>query len=247
MSNKIAVLVCGEYRQFDIAVKSWDFLLKYDFYFSLWNTSHQYNEKLNINFFENIDKEKITNFIESSYIELYDESIFSEKSELLNKSSNFKNLFHWKSCLNLLLSNNKEYDGIILMRPDINLNLNKDISDINFTNKILIANNFKETSNQDELFVHDAMIVGSFESIKFLIESFHENEPLTHNTIAKKVINSNFNVISLNDYVNFQIVRPNVRLYNEINSKIIDKCYVEWANNHCEEDILFLDKKYNDN
>jgi hypothetical protein len=45
---EVAVMVYGQYRDFEIAVKSWNFLDSgYDFYFSTWNNSKQYSRKLN--------------------------------------------------------------------------------------------------------------------------------------------------------------------------------------------------------
>jgi len=246
-NNKTAVLLYGEYRQFDIAIKSWDFLLEYDFYCSLWDTSHQYNKKLNIDYFQNINKDSIINFHKNSNVVLHNENIFSNKSELINKSRNFKSLFHWKSCIDLLYKSNIKYDKIILMRPDIHLSLLKDFKHIDFENKIFTANNFNSCELTSDLFVHDAIIMGSFESINYLINSFENDESLNHNSIALKILNSKFKNHNINEYINFQIIRPNVRNHPEQTPAVIDYCYREWANTHCEEDILFLDKKYNGN
>ena len=48
---KVGVMVYGQYRDFEIAVKSWNFLDNgYDFYFSTWDKSKQFNNSLNINY-----------------------------------------------------------------------------------------------------------------------------------------------------------------------------------------------------
>ena len=41
--NTVAIIVYGEYREFEIAQKSWDFLktMDSDFYFSTWDISNQ--------------------------------------------------------------------------------------------------------------------------------------------------------------------------------------------------------------
>ena len=60
---KTAVLVSGMYREFDIAVKSWNFLkdIDCDIYFSTWEKSVQNSEILNIHIEEHIQTSSSTN------------------------------------------------------------------------------------------------------------------------------------------------------------------------------------------
>ena len=57
--KKIAILIAGEYREFETAFKSWKFQdhFNVDYYIATWETSYQFNEKLNINIRETIKKE----------------------------------------------------------------------------------------------------------------------------------------------------------------------------------------------
>ena len=51
--KKMAVLINGEFREFDIAIKSWKFMneIDCDFYVSTWDKTIQINKKLNIHEF----------------------------------------------------------------------------------------------------------------------------------------------------------------------------------------------------
>mgnify|MGYP000468437286 CR=1 FL=1 len=78
--------------------------------------------------------------------------------------------------------------------------------------------------------------------MKKVINYFDETKPLTHRNLANSILDNNLTVEKKKIYP--QIVRPNVRKLDTINSKIVNECYNEWTLTHCEEDILFLNKKY---
>jgi len=52
----IAVLISGEYREFEIAHPSWEFdkCGKVDYYFSTWAETSEVNDNLNINIHETV-------------------------------------------------------------------------------------------------------------------------------------------------------------------------------------------------
>jgi hypothetical protein len=112
---KVAVLVFGMYREFDISVKSWDFLneLDCDVYFSTWDKSYQENKNMNIFINETITEEKIKNHIPNATISILKEIDFPD----LNTSTK-KMIFHWKNCLSMVDKSEKKYDQIMLIRPD---------------------------------------------------------------------------------------------------------------------------------
>ena len=57
---KIGIIVFGEFREFEIARKSWGVfeLANCDFYFSTWSKSHQKHEVLNIDIYEEINENR---------------------------------------------------------------------------------------------------------------------------------------------------------------------------------------------
>ena len=63
---KTAILVFGEYREFNNAHKTWKFLnnIDYDLYVSTWNTSNDVNDLLGINLHTTIDETDILNAVE---------------------------------------------------------------------------------------------------------------------------------------------------------------------------------------
>jgi len=94
---KIAILVYGMYREFDIAVTSWNFLSKFDceVYFSTWSRSKQKNKKLDIIIDEEVTEKRILDHIKDANVLILDD-VFSE---LTNPE---KMIFHWKSGLKMI-------------------------------------------------------------------------------------------------------------------------------------------------
>jgi hypothetical protein len=164
---KIAVLFCGEYRQFDIAIKSFDFLndLDCDYYFSTWNISTQKNVNLNIDITESITEEMILDYLPNVDIDIVDLNSHP------NLDSNTKKMiFHWKNALRMVRDSGKDYDIILLTRPDSFLRINFPVGDFNQMTKkdriygidriSLVGNN---TFTMDDTFiVGNSEIIGSF-------------------------------------------------------------------------------------
>jgi hypothetical protein len=109
---KVAVLVYGMYREFDIAVKSWKFLqeIDNDVYFSTWNTSMQKNKRLDIAIDEEVSRDRITKHIPTAIVNV--------ESDTLPLSNPQKLIYHWKQCLRMMKESGKHYDIIMLTRPD---------------------------------------------------------------------------------------------------------------------------------
>lgn len=113
---KIAVLIAGEYREFNRAFKFWEFNKLSDcvhYYFSTWDISTEYNEKLNINISEKITTEKINDVL------LCFDSKIDNKNDVDYLFTNKLMLNRWHSVLDLMLKSNILYDVVILIRPDL--------------------------------------------------------------------------------------------------------------------------------
>lgn len=120
---RLALLISGEFREFETAIKSWNFL-RYnpDCYFSTWDTTSEINRNLNIHINEPVTKERIHNYLPNCNI------IVEEENELLTYNYE-KMVYKWKSVINMMIESNKEYDAVILIRPDLFLNINDDRMD----------------------------------------------------------------------------------------------------------------------
>ena len=244
-------MVCGEMRQFNIAVESWKFMdsNECDFYFSSWTTSHQYNKKLNIDYLDLISEETITAKIPNSVVSLIDESTFSHVDELSNKRLNIKSKFHWKNCLSLINKPDDYYDTVLLIRPDLWFDLDADWKSIldNQSDDSFFSNggivNAECGDGVVRPMIHDMFLMGKLSMMRKMISSFTDSIPLTHHDLANQILKCNYDVTKI-DYFNMRIVRPNVRLHKGLSSKLIDECYFEWAATHSEADVEHLDKKY---
>ena len=130
---KIAVLIYGMYREFDIAISSWDFLKKLDcdVYFSTWSTSKQRNKKLDIIVDEEVTEKRILDHVKNARISISDD-IFSE---LTNPE---KMIFHWKSGLEMIKKHNIKYDYLMLTRPDnyFAFNIDDSYTGMNFSEDV---------------------------------------------------------------------------------------------------------------
>ena len=99
---KVAVLVYGMLREFDTAVKTWNFLNHpdFDFYFSTWSESYQINKNLNIDIREEITEDMITKHIPNAKISILDESNFVFPGDIVYQ--NDKLIFHQKNGLKMI-------------------------------------------------------------------------------------------------------------------------------------------------
>jgi hypothetical protein len=114
---KTAVLVSGMYREFDIAVKSWNFLkdIDCDIYFSTWEKSVQNSEILNIHIEEHITEDMILKHIPNAKVKIYNVNDFDFSGDV--GYHNDKHLFLLKSSLNMIKESGIDYDLLIMTRP----------------------------------------------------------------------------------------------------------------------------------
>jgi hypothetical protein len=108
---KIAVIVYGMYREFDIAVKSWKFIgdSDFDFYFSTWSKSIQKCEPLGYDLNEDVTSEMISKHIPNAVIDIVNEDNveFDFNGLGLGLINSTKMIYHWKNGLKLIVSDKK--------------------------------------------------------------------------------------------------------------------------------------------
>jgi hypothetical protein len=156
---KLAVLVYGMYREFDIAVKSWDFLnhIDSDVYFSTWDKSVQKNNRLNITIDEEVSEERIKKHIPNAVTSVQSEDGFMD---LTNPQ---KLIYHWKNCLKMVKESGKEYDLIMITRPDTYKVISEPHHRIfNYNKPNTVYGLEKIKFNNDEPFIQDIFFIGNF-------------------------------------------------------------------------------------
>jgi hypothetical protein len=174
--KKIAVLVGGEYRYLDIAIKSWKPIIDYgcDFYVSTWDISKptdKYSILQNNNIV--ITKNMITDLIPTAIVSLLDNS----ERELLHNISmhnTIKQLYHWKNLIKIM--DDKVYDILIVTRPDIFLN-----------NALFNFNILFDTITNDKLY--STTFIPSTKVREFANNVFNDCFFLGYQSVVKEFIN----------------------------------------------------------
>ena len=202
---KTAVLVYGEYREFDNVVNSWKILdrLNCDFYFSTWNKSKQNNNKLGIKREFDVTPDMILKYYPDAVVDIINQKDIPELDEKWGNS--VKIYYHWKNCLKLLKDSKKEYDFIVIIRPDLFLTLNKNYTlfPIKLLSKIYKKNSlFMGGDIVTNSMVNDVFIFGSYDVLEKLINSSNDFIPDIHRALFDYVNNSKIEFINTDIFIN---------------------------------------------
>jgi hypothetical protein len=233
---KIAVLVFGMYREFDIAIRSWDFIKKFkcDVYMSTWARSIQSSEVHRIVVDEIITKDTILKKLPTATV--------SVKNDILTDMSNAeKAVFHWKCGLNMIQKSNKVYDYLILTRTDNFIEFQLDHSDLmKKTDKDTLYGlgeaQLSDNSTYDTqgplhgYHVQDIFLMGNYYEMSNFIKKFPTKfSESTHYEMAKQISLQNLKFKSL-DSVCCITIRPNCRKVpiNELHGGMVYDKLMEW-------------------
>ena len=220
---KIAVLVYGQYRDFDISITTWDFInhLDCDFYFSTWNKSNQTSEKLNISSSFNVNEDMIKKFIPNSKISILDESIILDTGIALEENTR-KIIYHWKNGLKMIRESNVDYDMIFLLRFDTIFTIDCEYNEVLKLNeeKTLYYDGRGDVESKT---VSDLFFISKFDVLSEFIDNLNDDSSNIHVELSNTISLLNLNLKSPIDKLNFQIIRPNVRElnHNDFNLKNI--------------------------
>jgi hypothetical protein len=204
---KSAVVVCGQLREFNIGVKSWDplFDLNCDFYFSTWNKSSQSNFKWNDNFINDekiINKQMIVDLIPKASVLILDEEDYTH----INKDKiTDKQILHWKNALKMCVDSGVDYEIIIVTRPDAFLdlpNFKKYVDDLK-------DKEIKTMNNTPSNWFYDIFFMGNFNTIKTFIEGIKESEiTYVHEDLYKHLISLGLSLTFFDNEMKSVEIRP---------------------------------------
>lgn len=235
---KTAVLVSGMCRQFDISVKSWNFLkdLDCDVYFSTWKKSVQSSAKLGIYIEENITEEIILEHIPDAKIKIYDVNDFDFSGDVYYHNN--KHLFLMKSSLNMIKESGVEYGMLILTRPD-------NYSFYNYTPDFYSSLIKKDViygltpiyitgkPSTKEYYMSEYFLMGDFETLYNTIDNLpSQMVGNIHTEFAREILKLDYYVVQLPNF-DLKLIRPNVRdlKIEEINNTSIFNKFMDWGQN----------------
>jgi hypothetical protein len=225
----IAVLVFGEYREFEFAVKSWKFLNEFDcdVYFSTWDTSNQIKEDFGINICEQITIEKIRNRIPNAVV-----SIKNQKEVDMLSGNTQKMFYHWKESFRLMIESGKSYDSIMLLRPDLHFELDThkifgELNELNilYCNKLINANGY---TSPKPFLLTDTFYYGNYNEMSKFITGLdvYSSELSPHKQLYKLVTKLNLKT-KIVDF-NIIIARPTLRDVESPTIEHIIEKFNEW-------------------
>jgi hypothetical protein len=244
---KLAVLIYGQYRQFDIAFKSWTFLheLDCDVYVSTWNRSSEVIDNMGINVDFNVTEELFTRYVPNAVIDILDENDYPE----LNKPLTPVLHTHWRNLSRMLKESNKDYDSVILLRTDIFLGINFPITEFykfNEPNTLYSFNKIELLGNKS-LFCNDVLFCGHPTTIMNFIDTLPDDCDY-HTKLGEHVYNSNLYVKATynSDQFRYSFIRPNCRAIptNDLNETIIFNLW-EVYETYIKDKTKYVDYKIN--
>ena len=227
---KLAILICGEYRSFDLGYKTFNIFdkLNPDYYFSTWDKSHEKNQDLGIDIQQDINEENITKFLPNVKISILNNQTYTEKGY----TNTEKMYFHWKNALQMVLDSGEEYTHIFLTRPDIWLEKLNDIDDFEFLEKnechYILSEYRIYYCSVNRFNMDDRLLLGCYETMKKFIIGLPLDASPIHDGLAKYLMTTEFCVEAMP--IKGKIIRGNCRGVDNLNNDILNKTRIDWRN-----------------
>ena len=161
---KTAVLVFGEFREFETAHTSWKFLenIDYDIYVHTWDTSNDTNSELGINVKESVDEHRILKYFPNATVNI-------EQDKELGLAS-ARMIYHIRMLFNMMTLSGVKYDTVILLRPDIYFNDSTNIESllIELPNKNILygLSTVNHPPPPEFTYVNDCLFIGTMELMR---------------------------------------------------------------------------------
>jgi hypothetical protein len=229
---RIAVLVYGEFREFDTLIKHWNFLneINHDMYFVTWDYSIQIHNHLGIKRERYITDELVKSTVPNAEYQILKESDYFEDTTYPNRNKAHRVMVHWKKCLDMVKKSGKEYDLIMLTRTDNYTEYyitEEKLQSINRIDAIYGLTNI-HLSSPHSLFVQDLFFLGDYKIMSNLIETLPNDLYSMHNSLSEHIMKLGYYVEKIID-VNITTFRPNcLNMSEQINFPSVCRKHIEW-------------------
>lgn len=168
---KIAVLISGEYRAFDICRPTMTFLNdpEIDVYISTWDKTNYKIPKLNYSHSEDITYNRIRNDLgRDAIIRIESATLVTDISDKCGATM----MHRWKQGFELIQNSNIDYDYIIITRFDL-------FFDVNWNTKLYDLNRYTNTLGSAWTSIgklNDVFLISSYQKMKQLIADLSIDE-----------------------------------------------------------------------
>jgi hypothetical protein len=231
---RAAVLINGECRELPIAIKSWKFLdeIDCDVYVSTWDKSIQKNPTLGINIEEDITEDYIRKYLPYAVISILHKEDYDFSSDVYYH--NAKQIFHWKNSLKMMKESGKEYDIVIMTRPDnykfYKFDSNK-FFELNVDQTLYGLLAIHVSGPNKQYFVLDYFFSGRVDVITKFIETLPDEMPGNiHTDLALHILSLDMYVHPIYEF-DLTLARPTLRGIENLSREIIQEKFWEWGQN----------------
>lgn len=167
MSERIAVLISGEYRTFDIAVKTWNWLHELDevdVYVSTWDYCAKTKQHINQSFFVKAFRSPIKVCINCPQMLQLTQPFYPQFPQFTNT---IKMVTLWKKGIELIEQSGIHYDKMVLIRPDCKFVNTTILNHLSNAQPSIIYTSWQSDDNK----FSDVMWLGEYVCIKGAIQS----------------------------------------------------------------------------
>ena len=225
---KICYFLYSEARTIDVAVKTWNILNcpNVDVFVHTQSTSIHTSKNLGITESFAVDNSFIKKYLPTANVFIEDRNKIHDNKY----GDTHTNFYAYRSILEILNELNTQYDFVIINRLDSTLYIH-DVD--NFMNNydhntIYINGKIIKDSLSNPIFVQDHFFMGSYNSIKYLLENLPTPNNLknSHGDFSKYLYNLPLNISNDDSYIFNIHIRPNMRnIFNSYfqNKKILNK------------------------
>lgn len=203
---KVAVLVFGEYRTFETAVKTWNcrFWDDVDYYMSTWDYSLEPTDKVKHLVTKRWKTVANEEFIKKTLPNVKLKITTVNSKDYIENDDTNKMIYHWKSLYDMVVNSGKEYDCIFLVRTDTSFLITDEFFENTKKETLYIRNKPTETSMDDIFFFGYKNIVLDF--LKNLPNKFNGNPHIELKKYVDKTFENKYSWTDVGLY--YELIRP---------------------------------------
>jgi hypothetical protein len=202
------------YREFQKAVKTWDFVnhIDCDFYISTFDyTDNVYQVRYKRFTIEDrkipVTKEMIIDYLPNANVIISNDNLgyvtYKEEDMRIRNNARRK-YFHWKNCLKICNQSNVQYDIIILLRLYLKVKLKIPYNEFNVTDDSLYS-----TSEIIDNRIIDLLFYGKYNTISKMIDNIPDDTIMDpHTDFVRYLIDMDINIKKINGIIH-DVIRCN--------------------------------------